>query len=912
MKKLKYLLPAIVVSFLIIAVLPSRQGPSSIKKEYSLPQARFITATLAAIQKDYLERDRIKPRQMLQGALDEIQKRVPEILATFEDSKVVTVTVDVASKRFQIKGADSLTGLRNTLQEILEFIDTNYAGDTERPEIEYAAIDGILSALDPHTSFMPPKVYQEFKVGTKGEFGGLGIVISIKDGNLTVIAPLDGTPAAMAGIKAGDLITQIGDESAINMSLTDAVNKLRGEVGTKVKIVIERPGRTERLTMVLTRALINIDSVQHALLTEGTKKIGYLKIKNFQSNTDEDVVAALEDLHRDGAKLDGLIVDLRNNPGGLLNQSVDLADEFISKGTIVSTVGPGGSVLDLSGAHQTGTEPDCPLVVLVNEGSASASEIVAGAIKELNRGIVIGRRSFGKGSVQTIFEVGGGAALKLTIAQYLAAGTLPIQSVGLTPDVELLPVNVDKKDMNLVEDEIISEKTLEKHLEGKGKEERPAYRIRFLEPKEEESEEALSAREYAKKLKLEDDFAVKLSQKLLAQFTSADRKKMLDEIKGPLNDAEKQQEDEIVKKLKLLGIDWAVGESKGKPQLKVAFNIRKGGAPVKEIRAGSDATLELSVTNVGDAPLYKLIGVGKSDSPFFVNKEFVYGKLLPGETKSSEVEIKIPDALPTEELSMEVRFEDENKSVPAAINAIVPIRGKEPPRFAFSYRLSDAAKIKAHTAAQLNFDVTNIGKGVSTKDTVAQITNKSGEDVFIEVGRATIGTLPAGASKPAPFRFHTTPDFKEDEIKFEFSVFDSMRVDTISQKIKINASTGQTRPPAGKRYEPPIIEIAPYPKSTADTEIKLKGLIKDNEGVHDYFVFVGDKKITYVSNPTRAKEAPIDVTLPLKPGENLIVVAARDSDDLMGRTMIAIQRTSGKKEEKNALETIPPLPGVEE
>lgn len=911
LKNFRVILPFSIIAIVIVALLVSAQLPSSVRKtQYSLPEARYVTLTLSAIQKEYLDRERINPRQMLEGALDFVQRKVPEVLAQFEDQKSVLVTVDVASKRFSLKDLDSVGGLKNTLQDILSFIDMHYTGDLERPDIEYAAIDGILSTLDPHSSFMPPKVYQEFKVGTKGEFGGLGIVISVKDGNLTVIAPLDGTPAAFAGIKAGDRIVQIGDESAINMSLTDAVNMLRGEVGTKIKIVIERPGRTEPLAMTLTRALINIESVQHDVLEQNGKRIAYLKVKSFQSNTNEDVEAALKDIHSKG-KIDGLILDVRNNPGGLLNQAVDLADHFINKGTIVSTVGIGGSVFDSSEAHQPGTEPDYPIAVLINEGSASASEIVAGAIKELNRGIVIGHRSFGKGSVQTIFEVGGGAALKLTIAKYLAAGSLPIQSIGLSPDVELLPVTVDRKAMDIVEDETISEKSLEKHLEEKGKEEPPAYRVRFLLPKEDESEEARSAKEYAKKPKIEDDFAVGLSRDLLAKVDDSNRKKMIGEIKDPVAVAEEGQETEIAKQLKALGIDWSSGKENGKPQLKVAFDIKKGKTALKEIKVGQEATIELKVTNIGSGPLYKLVGVGKSDSPFLVNKEFVYGKLMPGETRSWEAPLKMPDALPTEELAMEVKFEDEHSSIPVSINAVIPIKGKEPPRFAFSYKLAERGGLKALRPAHLNLDVVNIGKGTSNKDTVAQMSNESGENVFIEVGRATLGVLSPGSSKSAPFRFHLTPEAKDANVKLDMTIFDSMRIDSVNQKIKINTETGEMAPPAGKRYEPPLIEIAPYPMSTADEHVHIKGTVRDNDAIHDYFVFVGDKKVAYVSNPNGTNEVKMDVDLPLKPGENLVVVAARDANLLMARTLLAIQRTSGKKE-KTTSDMIPVIPGIEE
>lgn len=909
---LRYLLPILIV--VIVAGLTAAKQQSSAKKPpYELSNARYVAVTLEAIQKNYLDRERIDPKQMLEGALERVEIKVPEVLAQFEDNRAVMMTVDVASKRFPLRDIDSLGGLKNTLQEVLAFIDQHYSGDVEKADIEYAAVDGMLSTLDPHSQFMNPKAYAEFKVGTRGEFGGLGIVISIKEGNLTVIAPLDGTPASAAGIKAGDRIVQIGDESAINMSLTDAVNKMRGEVGTKIKLVLSRPGRSGLVTMVLTRALINIDSVQSAIMEKDSKRIGYLKVKSFQSNTDDDVSAALESFHKNG-KIDGLILDMRNNPGGLLNQAIELADRFVKRGTLLTTVGTGGVVFDRNDAREEGTEPDYPIVVMINEGSASASEIVAGTIRQLGRGVVIGRRSFGKGSVQTIFDLGGGAALKLTIAKYMPAGTLSIQSVGLSPDVDLVPIVIDKKEMNLVEDEAVSEKSLEKHLEESAKIEPAMYSVRYLAPKEDDDDLTRGAKEYSKKPKIENDFAVQFAQDILLHVTGPARKAMLDEIKSTVSAADAAQEAEITKKLAALGIDWNGGKEDGKPQLKVAYELKKGGAPVREVRAGSEAMLELKVTNIGNGPLYKLIGVGRSESPFLESKEFVYGKLLPGETRSWETPIKIPDALPTDDLTLEVAFEDEHKSIPTAIDAIIPVKGREPPRFAFTYTLSQPAgsPLKTMVPIGMNFQIVNTGKGQTSKDTVAQISNESGENVYIESGRATLGAMATGAAKAAPFKFHLTPDFSDDDVKLEFTVFDSMRIDSISQNIKIRRDSAQITPPAGKRYEPPTIEIAAHPISTAAETIDIKGTIRDNESVHDYFVFVGDKKITYVPNPSQTKEVPFSVTLPLKPGENLVVVAARDEDRLMGRTLIAVQRTSGKKEKKAGAEPIPTLPGAED
>ncbi|MFA5812329.1 MAG: S41 family peptidase, partial [bacterium] len=548
-------------------------------------EGKLLDRALTAISRHYVEPSRINPKAMLDGALDQMQRRIPEILVTDRESGQLAVTVGLASKRVKASPMSSLTDLSRTMHEVLAFVVPHYSGDTDTPpeDIEYAAIDGMLEALDPHSNFMPPKVYNEFRVGTTGKFGGLGIVISIKDGMLTVIAPIEGTPASRAGIKAGDRIMQIDEESTINMSLTDAVNKLRGDVGTKVTIVVERPGGPAR-KISLERAVINIDSVQHSLLAGEDKRIGYIKIKSFQDNTDDDVRTALKDLHKDGAALDGLILDMRNNPGGLLNIASDVVDEFLRKGIIVSTVGPREQVVDQSVAHAGGTEPDYPIVVLINEGSASASEIVAGALAANDRAITMGQRSFGKGSVQTLFDLGDDAALKLTIAQYEPAGTVNIQLVGITPDIELLPKTVDPAAMNIVENETTREQDLEKHLDNSlpaesGLKTLPnsTFKVSFLQPKEDEKKsEERSLKEYSKAPDLTGDFAVELARTLIAKAGMPVRKEMLSGAGPVIKEAEAAQQALIDGALKAQGIDWASIPASGAPKLSLAYHVFKG------------------------------------------------------------------------------------------------------------------------------------------------------------------------------------------------------------------------------------------------------------------------------------------------------------------------------------------------
>lgn len=886
----------------------------------SLANAKLFGRAVTAIEENYVDPERIDPKKMLDGSLLQMQRAIPEILVKDKSDAALTLVVGLAQKQIGTGPVGSLSDLNRVMGEILSFIAANYHGDTPPEEIEYAAIDGMLEVLDPHSNFMPPKVYNEFRVGTRGKFGGLGIVISIKDGQLTVIAPIEGTPASRAGIKTGDRILQIGDESTINMSLTDAVNKLRGDVGSKVAIIVERSGLAPR-KIALTRALINIESVKHQTFADAGKKIGYLKIKSFQSNTDEDVKIALDDFRRKGAPLDGLILDLRNNPGGLLNIAVEVTDHFLSDGVIVTTVGPHDSVIEKENAHSSAMEEKYPIIVLINEGSASASEIVAGALKENDRAVVMGMRSFGKGSVQTLFELGGGSALKLTIAKYKPAGVQDIQLVGLTPDVFLQPVTVDAKNMNLIEDILPSEFDLEQHLGGAVKtyadqEFKSQYHVRYLKPAaDEKSLENESIREYAKEPDVEKDFAVNLARRMLTSAGRDSRKAMLSGVGESIAAAEKDSQSSIDAALKPLSINWEDVKAAGEPKLTLSYNLISGKSRVPRAKAGDKIELQLSATNNGTGSYSRLIAVGQSDMPFLSNREFVFGRLDPGVTRAWTVPIELPEGMPSQDLVMDVTFEEGNRRAIQPLNIIIPADELPEPAFAFSFKTLNLAKGKpwpAGVAIPIDFEITNTGKGSTSKDTVATLSNECGEGMFIEKGRVNLGAMPPNTTRRAPFKFHLSSAGKpEGKCEIKLTVADLKRYAVLTKKLDLSLQTGGISPAAGVKYAPPVIELAKFPSSTADTSVKISGTINNIGKVRDYFIFAGEKKIAYVPNAAPDSTMKFETFVPLEPGSNIIVIGARDQEDLMGRKVIVIDRTSGEKKKKDRrASAFDAMPGV--
>lgn len=340
--------------------------------------------------------------------------------------------------------------------QILNIIEKEYVDDVNTTTLVDKALKGLMTNLDAHSTFMDTKSYKDLTVQTKGEFGGLGISVGMKDGALTVIAPLEGTPAMKAGVKAGDIILKIDDKATIGMNIDEAVKLMRGKPGTDIVLTIVRKKEPKPLKIKITRDIIKIDSVYPKTI-EGEDGILYLHVASFDQKVVESVKKAISE-HNDTK---GIILDLRNNPGGLLDQATGLVDMFVDHGVIVSQKGRSKYENVEYKAHKEDTDTQTPIVTLVNGGSASASEIVSGALQDFNRSVIVGEKTFGKGSVQIVIPVGKEEALKLTVARYYLPSGRTIQAKGVTPDIK---VHLGKIDY--AEDPILlKEKDLKKHLE---------------------------------------------------------------------------------------------------------------------------------------------------------------------------------------------------------------------------------------------------------------------------------------------------------------------------------------------------------------------------------------------------------------------------------------------------------------
>jgi carboxyl-terminal processing protease len=373
----------------------------------------------------------------------------------------------------------------NLFGDVFERVRADYVEKPDDAKLVESAINGMLAGLDPHSSYMDPKSFRDMQVQTRGEFGGLGIEVTMEDGLVKVVAPIDETPAAKAGVMANDIITKLDDEQVQGLTLNQAVEKMRGPVNTKIKLTIMRKGQDKPIEVSIVRDVIRVKSVRSH--SEG-EDVGYIRVTQFNEQTTDGLKKAISDLTNQlGAeKVKGFVLDLRNNPGGLLDQAISVSDAFLDKGEIVSTRGRNAEETQRFNARPGDLTKGKPLIVLINGGSASASEIVAGALQDHKRATLVGTRSFGKGSVQTIIPLGAGnGALRLTTARYYTPSGRSIQAKGITPDIEVLQ---DVPDDLKARTDTKGEASLRGHLKAEGNEESGSQ---SYVPQEEKDDKAL-------------------------------------------------------------------------------------------------------------------------------------------------------------------------------------------------------------------------------------------------------------------------------------------------------------------------------------------------------------------------------------------------------------------------------------
>jgi carboxyl-terminal processing protease len=797
-------------------------GTSSPPGPYDLTQLRVVNEILKTVRERYVDPKRVKPREMLLSALDYVQKDVAQVIVTRDDANPgqVRVRVDTRERTFRVDDVVAPWDVSAHLRQVFAFVQDGLQGtDVDLRDVEYAACNGMLHTLDPHSVLLAPEAYKEMNLTTQGQFGGLGIVISIRDQQLTVMNPMPGTPAGRAGLRRYDRIVKINNESTLNMGLTEAVNHLRGVPGTKVLVWIHRDspdGWAGSRPFELSREVIHVASVDHKLLEGG---VGYVRLKQFQQNTTSDLEAALADM-RHGAELKGLVLDLRGNPGGLLDQAAKVVDTFVSDGPIVATVGNPSEGREEKVAHGEGTEPNYPLVVLVNGQSASASEIVTGALKNHDRAVVVGETTFGKGSVQLVFpDLPDKAALKLTIAQYLTEpGDVSIQGVGVTPDVELDPMTVDPMEMDLTVDSGgLKERDLSRALSNVRAKEggRPLEILKYDLP----IQERLAQRERGGELdeSFALDFPIQFARGFILHVQSGKRADQVRQAHGYIAETRRSELEKVAEELKTEGVDWSDAPAdvpaSSAPLAGVDVKVETD-RPNDEVTAGDTINFKMTVTNHGPTTLYRLSALTKSEDPLFDNKDLVLGKLEPGKTrvatipggwcdvkgrkagstaqlpKDSPRECVIPKEALMRADGVKFHFDEARGRVPPDAELRATVKSLDRPVFAYSYDIVDNrhgngdGRVQKGEAVTMYLTVKNVGKGRSW-ETLANLRDLSGDGLLLHDGRFDVSNMMPGDVRKVAFTFDVEPQLVDPEAKVELSIHDEDLREGVLDKVRI-------------------------------------------------------------------------------------------------------------------------------
>jgi len=778
---------------------------------YHLSAMGLTYRVLDKIRTRYVNPARIVPRKMLVEALNYIQRQVPEIMVRRKGS-TVEVQVDDQSQTFDTSHVTSPWSLTKTMGRIFGFIERHIHKTTDPKKVEFAAIDGFLSTLDPHTVLMRQDFFREMAVDTAGQFGGLGIEISICDGLLTVRRPIRDTPAwrtqmkygrriyrirpadqpayvfkkgkhwthrrtapnaaglrvtgrdQVVQLRPGDHIVRIEDESTINMTLSQSVRRLRGKPRTDVLIWILRKGWRRPRPFLIRRAVIHVPSVRERMLAGN---IGYVRIYKFQATTAQELRKALVRLGLH--KLKGLIIDLRDNHGGLLDQAARVVNTFVQSGTILTTVSADRpDAREIRARPFAALLPKLPLALLVNQESASAAEIVAAGLKQLNRAVVVGRNTFGKGSVQIIFPTPYKTGLKLTVSQWRAPGNMSVQRTGLVPDVKTLPVDIRSgKPFSFYATgrRYRKEGDLKSPLASHptNVQVRPFETIYFLKRPIPPFARSYPCHFCGQPKNMEmpadpsvfyENFQIDMTRRLLAQAGRPRRLATLAAAQSFFNQVRKHQDAAIVAKFKTQGVDWSSAPKhlhRSKPRhLRVTLTAPHQGRVV----AGDPLIITANARNDGTVPLYRVRGILKSSNPFLAGREFFFGRIPAGQSRTARVKIDTPRGLTTQKDWLKIKAFPETTSKTSRI--FVTISARPAPRFSYSYHIVEGPSsnhdglVQVGENLRIQLDIKNGGKGAA-RQAYAALSNESAGALFVKRGRVSLSGLRPGQVVQAAF-----------------------------------------------------------------------------------------------------------------------------------------------------------------
>lgn len=865
-KKILWVLLSTITSILLSGCLPGLSGPE-LPEEPEPSPTPLLAEVLMRIQLDYLELGRLDFSELQEAALLALEREIAEVRVVTPQSK--SESQRILFRESTLVKLDSPLSLREMYEGLQSLILKLHEKlpEYQSTELELIALGAIMSSLDPHSVVLPPSSYAEFNENTRGRFAGVGIVIGIRDKQLTIISLMEGGPAERAGLRIGDQVKEIDGESTKKMSLSAIMQGLRGEIGSRMDLTVERSGK--EITYELLREDIQISSSDSVdLRFDDGIPVRYLRLKLFQEDTSTDLEKQLDNLD----SVAGLILDLRGNPGGLLQEAVRVSDLFLPpEKRIVST--QTNTDLTSYDSHQLLSSPkiqNIPIVVLVNGQSASASEIVSAALKVNNRAIVVGEQTFGKGSVQSIWGMPGNFGLKMTIARYLTPDNLSIQDVGVQPDLQLDPLYLSENDIHLRS--LQQESKAENYI---------LHYMRDSEDEETDMDKPLSAAE------IENDDYVRIAVRLLREHLPYQEtmKATLARSHAMLQaQAEKEVVSEISKQAEL---DWTLSSPSPTelPDLQISFEqeidlgvwqgITPPFAPDRKLR------IKVQLENKGSMPMERVLVVSESSIDWLDDIEFPFGKLEGGEKGLWVREIDVdqqenPSWLPLDFLVLE--GEDQELLRKEFLWSVVP---DALPTFSMGFQIID----NGSAGSVGNGDgIPQSGETLALKVNLEMQDPQELEEVVLRIGSSEDGliwlqdrvewkSLKDGQSYEENLLVRI-PQGIEQLGRWQVALF----VPRVDQALWNYHWMGKIGPEA--RVEPPVLQTNfirdDLPILTRDEELIWNIDLSDDNGLEDLQCFVNGKKLNYFSLNNKRSEALV-WNSPLLEGKNLIELVARDS-----------------------------------
>ncbi len=715
----------------------------------ALRDGHIVGRALDLIRHRYVDPARMHPREMLEEALQAVAHLVPEMLvdapALFADGQPRILRIRIGESTWNLDAAAVTDPLHLgwTLLQALRIVADHLPPDVQPARVEYVAVNGMLATLDPYSHMLDPDQWRDMQTNTGGHFGGLGIVILTQEGVLVVQSVLPDSPAQKAGILAGDEILQIDGEDTLNMSVDDAVDRLRGEVGTAARLLLRRKGWAQPQEVTVTRAVIHLQSVESRLLDNG---VGYARIKNFQRGSADELREAVDALLESGSQ-PALVLDLRDNPGGLLDEAVRVCDLFMLSGPAVITVTGGQHARDERLVSGKGKFRQLALAVLVNGHSASASEVVAGSLKFSNRAIVVGEQSFGKASVQVPYEMGD-AALKLTVAKYLVKGDVDLHTVGITPDVGMQFISATRENVSLFGPPRQVRSNRRSRLAQPVTVPQAAYRLRVLLP-----DPAQSAAGEETPAEVMERAPRQRAAQLLRRSGDVNAKLTLKAAEADLAEMAREDDDGLVAHLKKQNIDWRQGEHVTDPALRVEIADANQGI---QVAAGDVLRVSVTLTNLGKAPLTRLQVLTRSDDPVLDGHEQLVGRLEPGQQRTVPLSVRVSARHGNVAVPMRVMAAQDGQPLAPHDDTLVTVTERPQPDFAFRVTLDDTASaspdgvLQPKEEATLAIEVQNLGLGLA-QATEVRLRVLGAQRLHLAEGRVRLGQLAAGAAAVARF-----------------------------------------------------------------------------------------------------------------------------------------------------------------